>query len=681
MAKYNQQIYGVDQAVGMVINELEAQGVADNTVVIFTSDNGFLCGSHGYGSKVLPYEESTCVPMIIHDPRHESAGKQLRVKTVTGGIDIAPTILELAGVEQPHDGELPVDGRSLLPCLSAPEFPVRESLALMNCWGPEDCHYFAYVSKEAKYCYWPSEANGMEPTEELFNPYDDPGEMTNLAQVDDSGLAMESARVNYRKHLKHLKETVADNYTRFSIKFDPTRSARSKRPNLILMMADDLGWGDVGYHGNTDIQTPCLDEMARSGLRLERFYAASAVCSPTRGSCITGRNPNRYGIATANSGKMLDPEITIAELAKHAGYRTGHFGKWHLGTLTTEVRDSNRGGKLGSEKHFAPPWQHGFDVCFSTEAKVPTWDPMLMPASFDGSETKRLGWNQLAEGRDSKPYGTWYWNQEGDRVSDNLEGDDSRVIMDRAVDFIQQSAKNESPFVAVIWFHAPHLPCVAGGKFAEMYRDRDLAQRNYFGCVSALDAQVGRLRNELEKLGVADDTILCFASDNGPEGKAQSKSMPGSSGKFRGRKRSLYEGGIRVPGIIVWPNKIDAGLVSNDATSTSDYLPTFASIIGTRELQTVSDGVSLEPLFEKGGRLSERGIGFRFQSKAAFMKGKYKIVRMNRDKPWELYDLEADPAESNDLSDSMSEVTKKLVREFEVWDASCRQSANGDDYQ
>ena len=196
----------------------------------------------------------------------------------------------------------------------------------------------------------------------------------------------------------------------------------AEKPNIILVMCDDLGWGDVGFNGNKIIRTPHLDTMAKNSLRFERFYAAAPVCSPTRGSCITGRHPYRYGVYFANTGHMKTEELTLAELLKKHGYATGHFGKWHLGTLTKTETEANRGGPRGV-KNFSPPQVNGFDVCFSTESKVPTWDPMLRPKN-----NKSKTWWDPA--KDNMPYGTAYWNEKGARVTENLRGDDSRVIMD-----------------------------------------------------------------------------------------------------------------------------------------------------------------------------------------------------------------------------------------------------------
>ncbi|MBV6653778.1 MAG: sulfatase-like hydrolase/transferase, partial [Mameliella sp.] len=177
----------------------------------------------------------------------------------------------------------------------------------------------------------------------------------------------------------------------------PGEEVESGPANIILLMADDLGWGDTGYNGHTVLKTPNLDSMAANGAVFNRFYAASPVCSLTRGSCLTGRHPNRYGILSANIGHLPEEEHTLAELLKAQGYRTGHFGKWHLGTLTTDTLDANRGGKPKYKDEFAPPWLHGFETCFSTESKVPTWNPMKTPEKdADGVGAQGLG----------KPFGT-----------------------------------------------------------------------------------------------------------------------------------------------------------------------------------------------------------------------------------------------------------------------------------
>jgi len=436
-------------------------------------------------------------------------------------------------------------------------------------------------------------------------------------------------------------------------------AAGATKPNIIFCMTDDQGWGDTGYNGHPVLKTPNLDKMASEGLRFERWYSGAPVCSPTRGSSLTGRHPYRYGIFHANVGHMRDQEVTLAEVLKTQGYTTGHFGKWHLGTLTTEIKDSNR-GRPGQTEHYAPPWEHGFDTCFSTEAKVPTWDPMKTPGA-------------------GTPYGTYYWSAPGRRVTENLDGDDSRVIMDRALPFIRQAATEDTPFFVVIWFHTPHLPVVAGPKYREMYSDQDPKLRDYCGCITAMDEQVGRLRAELETLGMTRDTMLWFCSDNGPEGN---DSAPGRTKGLRGRKRSLYEGGVRVPGLLIWPGRIKTPRTIPMPCSTCDYFPTAMDVLGVRPEGRPApvDGVSLLPLIEGKMAQRPRPIGFQSRNQLALIDNRYKIYSKDKGKSFELYDLVSDPGEKHDLAMEKPEITKGMIDTLNAWLASCRRSLDGKDY-
>ena len=454
------------------------------------------------------------------------------------------------------------------------------------------------------------------------------------------------------------------------------------KPNIILIMADDLGWGDVAcFNPKTPIKTPSLDTMAKAGMQFNRFYASSPVCSPTRGSSITGRHPFRYGVYFANTGKMKTEELTIAELLRKKGYTTGHFGKWHLGTLTTEIKDANR-GKPENKEEYSPPWEHGFDVCFSTESKVPTWDPMLKPENFKSKSPKwnnfKNGWDVIEDESDAVAYGTHYWNEKGEIIKDNLRGDDSRVIMDRVVPFVEKAAEEKQPFFAVVWFHTPHLPVVAGPKYTKMYPGVSDFHKHYYGCVTAMDEQIGRLRAALKAAGVAEDTMIWFCSDNGPEG---GNSSPGSAAHFKGRKRSLHEGGVRVPGILDWPAKVKAGTVTEFPAVTSDYLPTIldavdAEYTGERPL----DGISLLPVIK--GEMNERskGIGFQSRDLAAWSTQRYKLYRQKKNQSWQLYDLIEDPSEKRNLAKKYPEIVSELAEKFEAWRKSCQLSDEGGDY-
>ncbi len=452
------------------------------------------------------------------------------------------------------------------------------------------------------------------------------------------------------------------------------RSDAVDRPNVVLILCDDLGWGDLrAFDPASPAHTPHLDAMAAAGARLTRFYAAAPVCSPTRGSCLTGRHPFRYGVYSANVGHLPADEITLPELLREAGYTTGHFGKWHLGTLTTDIPDSNRGGPRG-RKHFSPPSLHGYDRAFVTEAKVPTCDPMRKPAN-----APKTAWDALSDPDVGIEYGTRYWDETGEIVSENLRGDDSRVIVDRAIPFIESAVSRDQPFFAAIWLHAPHLPVVAGPEHRKPYADLDVYARNYFGCITALDEQVGRLRRRLRELGVSGQTLIAFASDNGPEGKAGK--APGSAGPFRGRKRSLYEGGVRVPAILEWPGRVQPGSELAAPLVTSDYLPTLVDALGIaypdgRPL----DGQSMLPLLEGQTTTRGSGIGFRSGPQRSWVTDRFKLYSADKGDTFELYDLLEDPGERTDLASDRPDVVARLAADLARWIDSCERSDDGHDY-
>jgi arylsulfatase A-like enzyme len=426
----------------------------------------------------------------------------------------------------------------------------------------------------------------------------------------------------------------------------PALAAQTAKPNIILALADDQGWGDTSYNGHRILSTPHLDEMARVGIRFDRFYSGAPVCSPTRGSVLTGRHPYRYGIFFANADSGTDApskyalparEQTIAEILKPLGYTSAHFGKWHLGDFT------------GPKK--SAPTDHGFDEFFSTTRKVATVDP-------DG-----------------------YWTAEG-RIQGVQEGDDSRVLMDRAVAFIEYAAARNQPFLAVIWFHAPHEPVVATQRHRAPYSQYPMKTQHFYGAIAALDEQMGRLRETLRYLKIERNTMLWYASDNGPEGDAQVSNSPGNAGPFRGRKRSLFEGGIRVPGLLEWPARFAAPRVIKAAASTSDYVPTICAALGIPPPKQL-DGINLLPILE--GKLAERNspLGFetmndtRGSQKLAWIEDRWKLLSNLDNTADSLFDLVNDPSEKTDLIAKHPKLARSLRGKLETWRDSCTQSRHG----
>jgi arylsulfatase A-like enzyme len=414
----------------------------------------------------------------------------------------------------------------------------------------------------------------------------------------------------------------------------------AERPNIILCMTDDQGWGDVSYNGLAEAKTPNLDDMAASGLMFTRFYAAAPVCSPTRASVLTGRHPNRGG--TFLYGYPLRHEETcLAAVLKSAGYATGHFGKWHLNGVSGP-------GKPISGDDPLNPGTFGFDQWVSV-SNFYDLDPLM----------SRNG------------------------VSEQFQGDGSDIAVAEALKFIRSSAEQKQPFFAVIWFGSPHNPHRA---LAADVKAAGGSQ--YYGEIIGVDRAMGHLRTELREQQLADNTIVWFCSDNGG-------TKAGSVGGLRGNKGSVWEGGVRVPCIIEWPAKLKPR-TTDVVGVTSDIYPTLVELLGLKVEQQVQplDGISLVPLLE--GKLPQRPrpIGFWHHPKAvksdglkredgqvAWTDNRYKLVKIGPQQPYELYDLIADRNETHDLAAEHPEVVAKMKAELDAWQASVIKSYAGEDYE
>ncbi|TWU46073.1 Choline-sulfatase [Rubripirellula tenax] len=452
-----------------------------------------------------------------------------------------------------------------------------------------------------------------------------------------------------------------------------TIGASAAAPNVILLMSDDQGWGDIGFNGNEDIITPNLDAMAADGVRFDRFYAAAPLCSPTRGSCLTGRFPFRFGILAAHTSGLRVAEITIAEMLKKKGYATGFFGKWHIGWVKPEER--------GTRGHYSPPSHHGFDEVFATTSAVPTWDPTVTPEGWKSNSNKP-----------GQPWkGGFPYMHNGVEATENLDGDDSRVIMDRVIPFIEErvAAGPDERFFATVWFHTPHEPVVAGEKYKRLYADRGNSRQNYYGAITAMDEQVGRLRSKLRELKIENDTLVFFCSDNGPSDGLAKKGVA-SAGPFKGHKHQMYEGGILVPACAEWPTRIKAGSTTNVRCSTIDYFPTIANAVGFSFSDSQSrpiDGIDLMPVIQGASAQRDKDMFFGFRrlhdgtDGQAVIRGDFKLLReAKREGRTRLYDLKKDPYETNDIGESMPELFQSMSSRLEELDASCQQSRDGADY-
>ena len=463
-------------------------------------------------------------------------------------------------------------------------------------------------------------------------------------------------------------------------KVDGGGTAPAKKTNVILLMSDDQGWGDVAYNGNDIIHTPSLDKMASEGIKLDRFYAAAPVCSPTRGSVLTGRHPFRYGIEWAGVGHMPKNELTIAEVLADNGYQTGHFGKWHVGELSKTVNQSYFKGDMAKPEHYSPPWENGFNESFSTESMMPTYNPYYYQGGEYGTKDYRhLQKEPTAHGQKTGGF-RWrdhYWTGPGQMVDDWLAGDDSKVVMDRAVNFIDKKVANEQPFLAVIWFHTPHTPLVAGNEDRERYAKHPIPAQHFYGAVTAMDRQIGRLRAHLKQLGISDNTIVWFKSDNGPSYIHNFN----SSGPFSGKKAELKEGGIRVPSLIEWPSKLTGGQTITTPMSTMDVYPTILAALNISHptKQAKLDGENILPILTNKKNKRDHAIPFQSPMRGvkydadntrlqyALSGEKYKLYSGDNGKTWQLYNIIYDQAEQTDIANKHPVIVKQMKAEFYAW--------------
>lgn len=435
-------------------------------------------------------------------------------------------------------------------------------------------------------------------------------------------------------------------------------AAVASQPNIVWIVADDLGWTDLECYGSGYYQTPNLNRLSDQGLRFTNAYSCGPNCAPTRACLMTGLYSPRHGIFTVGSAargnakyRRLEPPQnqtvlasefrTVASLLAEAGYVTTHFGKWHLGAP----------GQAG-------PLEHGFSV--------------------------NVGGNKSGH---PKSYFSPYRNPQ---LPDGPEGENlTDRLADEVVKFIRQ--RPDQPFLAYVPFYAVHTPIQAKADVAKKYRERDAVRGHhnpkYAAMIETLDDGVGRILACLDELELADSTIVIFSSDNGGLGGYRDAGIAGGSeitsqAPLRGGKGMLYEGGIRVPLIVRWPNHTPTGATTDEPVTSVDFLPTLVSI-ASRQEPPHSDGISLVPILEDATHsLPERPLFWHFPAyleanarqgswrttpAGAIRLGPWKLIEFFEDEHVELYHLPTDISEKNDLAEQQPKVREDLLRRLKQW--------------
>lgn len=415
----------------------------------------------------------------------------------------------------------------------------------------------------------------------------------------------------------------------------------AERPNMVIFLADDLGYGSVGYQGGKP-KTPTLDTLAKEAVRFTDFYTGSCNCSPSRASLLTGRSATRVGMYNWRPGRspmvLRGNEITLAELLRSAGYRTGVFGKWHLGEIIP------REGVL-------TPADHGFEYSFVTD--------------LNASPSHRNPTNFVRNGA----------------AVGEIEGYSCQLVVDEALQVLATVKPGES-FFHYIPLHEPHSPIASPEELVNGYPDATKEEARYYANVENIDRAVGRYLSALKSRGLSDNTLVLFVSDNGPV-------RPGSSGGLRGQKETLYEGGIKVPGLLAWPSKIQKPITIGEPVGLVDVVPTLCEAAGiAAPVDRALDGKSFLPLLTEGPFARDKPLFWFYFNRdpgAALRSGEWslvarttgfqpaghsfkpemmELVRSRSFDTFELFNLKTDPSQKNNLAtqhpDKLAELKKQL---------------------
>lgn len=427
---------------------------------------------------------------------------------------------------------------------------------------------------------------------------------------------------------------------------EPQRPAATPQPSIVLMYADNLGYGDLGCYGNSEIKTQRIDQLAREGVRCTSFYVVTSSCTPSRGALLTGRYPRRNGLmhqlaTTENWTGIGLPhrERILSQYLKPAGYATACIGKWNIGFAdgsrpTERGFDEFLGFRSGNIHYFKHTYHGEYDI-------------------FRGTERH------------------------------HVEGYSTEIFADAACEFIRR--KSAQPFFLYLPFNAPHYVSTVNttpdkaekpewhvpGKYLARYGwppDDKTEKHRYLALLTALDDAVGRVLDTLDAAGMRDKTLVMFISDMGAVLRPTHGLGVASNAPFRDGAPSVYEGGVRVPAMFRWPGRIKPGTECREVLSQLDIVPLCLAAAGvSRPSDRVLDGINPLPVLTGAAKSPHAKLAFGYEQAAAFRSGSLKIVRESTAKAWELYDVERDPVESKNLAGERPADVARLVAEYEEW--------------
>ena len=443
-------------------------------------------------------------------------------------------------------------------------------------------------------------------------------------------------------------------------------SMLSARPNIVLLVADDLGFAELGCQGNTDIPTPHIDSIARDGVRFTDAYVTAPFCSASRAGFITGRYQTRFGYEFNPTGAHNeDPdaglpvtERTLGDQLGAAGYTTALIGKWHLGG-TAKYHPQRRGfdtfyGFLHEGHYYVPPPYRGVTTMLRRRA-LPNGLSKGRWISKDGKTiyTAHMGSNEPDYDADNPMLRAGQPVEEKEFLTDALTRE--------AVNFVDRN--KDRPFFLYLSYNAVHSPLQGAERYMEKFAHiEDLHRRIFAAMLANLDDSVGAVLKKIKDTGLQDNTLIVFFSDNG----GPTRELTSSNAPLRGEKGQVYEGGLRVPFLMRWPGVIPATSVYSNPVSTLDLFPTACAASGTKPPKKKYDGINLLPfLTGKSDEAPHRHLFWRIGDRHALRKGDWKILRQ-RSKSWSLYNLKEDIGETSDLADTMPAQAGKLIRLWET---------------